>query len=123
MDWILTFGQKVLAIPGLHAILAALGVGFAVTHIFTLSLPAWVAIKTAQSWSRVIVFFSVLGTALMLLPTPVMFAWASTVAVFTPQFYTWLTEIIYHRWPWLKPKALLNAPEMQARVADKEASP
>lgn len=120
MDWILEFGQKVFAIPGLRAILAALGVGFAVTHIFTLALPVHIAIKTAQAWSRVIVFFAVLGTALALLPTPVMFAWAGTVAVFTPQFYTWVTEIVYHRWPWLKPKVLLTAPEMQARVKSDE---
>jgi len=121
MDWIQEFGQKVLAIPGLHAILASLGVGFAVTHIFTLSLPASMAIDTAKAWSRVIVFFAVLGTAMILLPTPVMFAWASTVAVFTPQFYTWATEVIYHTWPWLKPKALLTGIEMQVRIADKES--
>ncbi len=123
MDWLLEFGQKVLAIPGLHAILAAFGVGLAVTHLFTLSLPASMAIDTAKAWSRVIVFFAVMGTALFLLFTPVMFAWSFTVAVLTPQFYTWLAEIIYHRWPWLKPKALLTAPEMQARVAEKSTVP
>jgi len=120
MDWILEFGQKVLAIPGLHAILAAFGVGLAVTHVFTLSLPAWVAIKTVVAWSRVVVFVAVMVTALALLPTPVMFAWAFTVAIMTPLFYEWLTTILYHRYPWLKPKALLTGPEMQARVAEKE---
>jgi len=120
MDWLLTFGQKVLAIPGLHAILAAFGVGLAVTHVFTLSLPAWVAIKTVVAWSRLIIFLAVMTTALTLLPTPVMFAWAFTVAIMTPLFYEWLTTILYHRYPWLKPKALLTGPEMQARVAEKE---
>ncbi len=119
MDWLLTFGQKVLAIPGLHAILAAFGVGLAVTHVFTLSLPAWVAIKTVVAWSRVVVFVAVMVTALTLLPTPVMFAWAFTVAIMTPLFYEWLTTILYHRYPWLKPKALLTDTEMQARIKEK----
>jgi hypothetical protein len=120
MDWLLTFGQKVLAIPGLHAILAAFGVGLAVTHLFTLSLPAHIAIKTAKAWSRLIIFCAVMGTALALLPTPVMFAWAFTVAIMTPLFYEWLTEALYHWKPYLKPKVLLTAPEMQVRIAEKE---
>ena len=119
MDWLLTFGQKVLAIPGLHAILAAFGVGLAVTYVFSQSLPAWTAVKTAVAYSRVITFFAVMATALILLPTPVMAAWAFTVAIMTPLFYEWLTTILYHRYPWLKPKALLTDTEMQARIKEK----
>ena len=118
MDWVLAFGQKVFAIPGLHAILAALGIGFAVTHIFTLSLPANMAIKTAQAWSRVIVFVAVETTALLLLFTPYMVAWATTVAILAPQFYSWGTELLYHWKPYLKPKVLLTAAEMQVRIKE-----
>ena len=119
MDWILTFGQKVLAIPGLHAILAAFAAGIAVTYLLSLPLPASTAVKTAVSYARVITFLVVMTVALYLLPTPVMFAWAFTVAIMTPLFYEWLTTILYHRYPWLKPKALLTDTEMQARIKDK----
>ena len=119
MDWALTFGQKVFAIPGLHAILAAYGVGFAITHLFTLSLPAWTPVKTAVTYSRLIIFFAVMGTALFILPTPVMFAWSFTVAALTPKSYEGFMEWLYHRWPYLKPKALLTDTEMQARIKDK----
>lgn len=119
MDWIFEFGQKVLAIPGLHAILAAFAVGMAITYGFSQSLPAWTAVKTAVHYSRLITFFAVMATALALLPTPFMAAWAFTVAIMTPLFYEWLTTILYHRWPWLKPKALLTDTEMQARIKDK----
>ena len=120
MDWILEFGQKVLAIPGLHAILAAFGAGLAVTYLLSLPLPASTAVKTAVHYARVLTFFTVMTVAMVLLPTPVMFAWAFTVAIMTPLFYEWLTTILYHQWPWLKPKALLTAPEMQARIESKE---
>lgn len=120
MDWILEFGTKVLAIPGLHAILAAFGVGIAVTYLLSLPLPASTAVKTVVSYARVVTFVVVMTVALYLLPTPVMFAWAFTVAIMTPLFYEWLTTILYHQWPWLKPKALLTAPEMQARIESKE---
>ena len=119
MDWLLTFGQKVLAIPGLHAILAAFAAGIAVTYLLSLPLPAWTPVKTAVSYARVVTFLVVMTVALYLLPTPVMFAWAFTVAIMTPLFYEWLTTILYHRYPWLKPKALLTDTEMQARIKDK----
>jgi hypothetical protein len=120
MDWLLTFGQKVLAIPGLHAILAAWGAGMAVTYALSLPWPASTASKTVIAYSRLITFVTVMTVALYLLPTPVMFAWAFTVAIMTPLFYEWVMTILYHKFPWLKPKALLTAPEMQARVAQKE---
>ena len=120
MDWILEFGTKVLAIPGLHAILAAFGAGIASTYLLSLQLPAWTPVKYAVNYARVLTFFIVMGVALALLPTPVMFAWSFTVAIMTPLFYEWLTTILYHRYPWLKPKALLTGPEMQARVAEKK---
>lgn len=120
MDWILTFGQKVLAIPGLHAILAAFACGIASTYLLSLPLPAWTPIKYAVNYARVMTFFIVMGVALAILPTPVMFAWSFTVAIMTPLFYEWLTTVLYHQYPWLKPKALLTGPEMMARVKDKD---
>lgn len=119
MDWLLTFGQKVLAIPGLHAILAAWGAGMAVTYALSLPWPASTASKTVIAYSRLITFVTVMTVALYLLPTPVMFAWAFTVAIMTPLFYEWVMTILYHKFPWLKPKALLTDTEMQARIKEK----
>lgn len=119
LDWVFAFIGRMLAVPELHAILAALSAGLAVTYVLTLPLPAWTPIRVVVQWSRVIAFGLVMGIAVYLIPTPRMAIWAFTVAIFTPLFYEWLSAIIYHRWPWLKPKALLTAEEMQARVAAK----
>jgi hypothetical protein len=112
MDWILEFGQKVLAIPGLHAILAAWAAGCAMTYLCTLPMPAWTPIQTAVHYNRVLVFFTVMGTALALLPTPVMFAWAFTVAILTPASYEMATKALFLKWPALKPKALMTENEL-----------
>lgn len=119
MDWIdeaFKFAGKVMAVPELHAILTALAVGLGFTYLSTLPLPAKTSIKFAVQYARVIVFGAVLSIAFALKPTPKMVAYAFPVAIFTPLFYEWLMNILYHFWPWLKPKALLTATEMQARV-------
>lgn len=105
-DWLFAFLSKAFAIPELHAILASVGVGMAMAYVLTLPMPADTAIKTAVQYGRVIIFVTVMGVALAMVPTPHMAAWAFTVAVFTPLFYEWLATIIYHRWPWLRPKVL-----------------
>ena len=120
-DWALAFLMRVLAVPELSALLPAIGVGLAIAYLASLKFPEWLPIKTAQNYANVIIFFVVIIIATALLPTPRMALWSFTVAIFIPKTYEWLTEIIFHRWPWLKPKALLTAPEMQARVADKES--
>lgn len=120
MDWLLTFGQKVLAIPGLHAILAAWCAGVATTYGILLMLPYHTQVKHAVLYARIIVFFVVMTVALSILLTPVMFAWAFTVAILTPASYEMLTNGLFHRWPHLKPKALMTSFEMENRIADKE---
>jgi hypothetical protein len=120
LDWLLEFGGKVLAVPELHALLMAFAVGCALTYLFTQSLPAVTLVKTAVRWKRVIIFFVVFGIAVALRTTPVMVGWAFTVAILTPKVYEWGETIIYHRWPWLKPRALMTGTEMQCRVMEKE---
>ena len=112
-DWLLNFALKVFAVPGLHAILTAVAVGFALTYLMSRSLPANMAVCTAIRYQRLIVFITVFSISFSMVPSPVMGAWAFTVAIFTPQFYDWVTEIIFHRWPWLKPKALMTFDEYQ----------
>lgn len=124
MEWLeklFNLAVKAFALPGLHAILTALGVGFAVTYIFSRTLPAWTLVKWATQWSRVIIFLTTFATAVYLLPTPTVVAWGFMTAIMVPLVYEWVMAFFYHRYPWLKPKALLTANEMQVRV--KEAPP
>lgn len=122
MEWLeklFNLAVKAFALPGLHAILTALGVGFAVTYLLTLPLPAWTPIKFVVQYGRVLIFMVVFGTAVYLLPTPTMVAWGFTFAACIPLLYEWVMTSLYHRYPWLKPKALLTANEMQVRIKDK----
>lgn len=114
------FLVKMMSVPELHAILLAVCVGMALSYVFAQALPTWTPIKFAVQYQRTIVFFVVLFVALANVTTPRMGAWAFTVAIFTPLFYEWIGTIIYHRFPWLKPRSMLNDAEMQARVAGKE---
>ena len=100
------FIVKLLSIPQLHAIIVASVLGMAVTYLLSLKLPAITPIKLAVRFSRVLIFFTVVGTAYALIPTFIMLAWATSLGITLPLFYEWLTAIIYHRWPWLQPKAL-----------------
>lgn len=114
------FLGKVLLVPELHAMLLSVCVGMALSYLFAQTLPAWTAVKTAVRFQRVIVFFAVMGTALSSVYTPRMAAWAFTVAIFTPLFYEWLGTIIFHKWPWLRPRSMLSAEEMLARANKKD---
>lgn len=105
-DWALQFLLKIWAVPGLHAILSGVSVGFAISYVGSILLPAEMEVKRAITWTRAFVFFSVFFISFLQVPTPVMAAWSFSVAIFTPQFYEWAVQIIYHKWPWLKPKAL-----------------
>lgn len=111
----LSFMQRVFSIPELHAVLTSVAVGLALTYLLTLPLPAWTPVKAVVQYGRFLTFWIVFGLAVWLVPTPRMAAWAFTVAIFTPLFSEWLAAIIYHRWPWLKPKALLLPHETISR--------
>ncbi len=111
-DWLFGFLARAFAVPELHAILAGLFAGIAVAYALTLPLPAMTPVKTAVRYARVIVFVTVLGVSLALSLTPRTAAWAFTVAILAPLLHEWLLAIIYHRWPWLKPKALMTGPEL-----------
>lgn len=115
VDWLFAFLAKMLAVPELSALLPAIGVGLALAYLATVQFPASWPVKGVQKIAGVIIVFVVVGVATALLPTPRMALWAFTVAVFIPKTYEWLTAIIYHRFPWLKPKSLLTGDEMQAR--------
>lgn len=121
MEWLeklFNLAVKAFALPGLHAVLTALAVGFAVTYTLTRPLPAWTPVKFAVQWSRVIIFFTTFATAVYLLPTPTVVAWGFMTAIMVPLVYEWVMAFFYHRYPWLKPKALLTANEMQVRVKE-----
>lgn len=113
------FLTKMMAVPELHAIVLAVAVGMAISYALAQTLPAWTPIKVAVQYQRVIVFFAVVIVALANVFTPRMGAWAATVGVFTPLFYEWLGAIIFHRWPWLKPRAMLTDAEMHDRIVGK----
>lgn len=117
-DWIFTFIGRAFAVPELHAILAAMFAGMALAYLLTLPLPAMTPVKTAVRYGRVLIFFVVMGVALTFEPTPRTAAWAFSIAILTPLFHEWLFAIVYHRWPWLKPKALMTAPEL-VKAAEK----
>lgn len=119
-DWLFGFLARVLAVPELHAIAVASFAGIAITYLLQLPLPARTSVKVAVQWARVWIFLVVVGVAFYQVRSFVMFAWAASVGVLMPLLYEWAGAILFHRWPWLKPKSLLTAPEMQARVADKE---
>jgi hypothetical protein len=105
-DWLLTFAQKVFAVPELHAILVACVAGMALTYVLSLKWPAWTPVKAAVQYGRVLIFFVVVLVAVLQIRTPLMFTWAASIGLLLPLFYEWLGRIIYHRWPWLQPKAL-----------------
>lgn len=120
-DWLLAFAGKVMAVPELHAIIVAIAVGMAIAYLFTLQLPHHWAIDRVKRWSSAVVMLAVflvatglgphagalqLGWIRVPLPAPGMAAWAFVQAVFTPLYFTALGNFIYHRWPWLQPKAL-----------------
>lgn len=115
LDWLFAFIGRMLAVPELHAMLMALGAGLASTYLLTLPLPAWTPIRLAITYGRGLTFLIVMGVAVSLIPSPRMAVWAFTVAVFTPLAYEWLTALVYHRWPWLKPKAMMTAEELAKR--------
>lgn len=120
MDWdaVWTFLGKVFAVPELHALLTAMASGLALTYATTVYLPAKTPVKIAVYAARALVFFTVMGISFALLSTPRMVAYSFPVAILTPLFYEWGMNILYHWLPWLKPKALLNASEMQERVKE-----
>lgn len=122
MDWLedlYNLALKALALPSFHAIVTALGVGFAVTYLLALPLPAKTPLMWAVRWSRVVIATTVFGTAVYLVPTPTVVAWGFTVAILTPRLYEMVMDQLYHWKPWLKPKSLLTGPEMQVRIKDK----
>lgn len=122
MEWLeklFNLAVKAFALPSFHAIVTSLFAGFAVTYLLTLPLPAWTPVKWVVQWARLVTFLTVFSVAVILLPTPTMVAWAGSMAIFTPLFYEWAMQILYHRYPWMKPKALLTASEMQVRIKDK----
>lgn len=120
MDWegIFNFLGKVMAVPELHALITAFAVGLAITYAATVYLPAKTPVKWAVYAARLVIFCAVMGVSFWLKPTPRMVAYAFPVAILTPLFYEWLTNLLYHWLPWLKPKALLTAPEMQVRIKE-----
>jgi hypothetical protein len=105
-DWALAFALKVFAVPELHAIAVACVAGMALAYLLSLKLPAWTPVKTAVQSGRVLIFFVVVIVAVLQIHTALMFTWAASIGVLLPLFYEWLGRIIYHRWPWLQPKAL-----------------
>lgn len=124
LDWLFAFIGKAFAIPELHAVIAGLVVGMALAYALTLPLPAMTPVKTAVRYGRVLIFFVVMGVSLALKPTPRTAAWAFSVAILAPLFHEWLFAIVYHRWPWLKPKALMTAPELvKAAEPKREGEP
>ncbi|MCX7041091.1 MAG: hypothetical protein NT117_00060, partial [Gammaproteobacteria bacterium] len=70
LDGMLTFMLRVFAVPQLHAMLTAVGVGLALTYLLQLPLPAWTPVKVAVQYARLLIFFVVLGIAVVLVPTP-----------------------------------------------------
>lgn len=106
LDWLFAFIARAFAVPELHAVLAALAAGMALAYVLTLPLPAATTLKAAKQYGRVLIFCTVMLVALTLHPTPRTAAWAFTVALLAPLFHEWLFAIVYHRWPWLQPKAL-----------------
>jgi hypothetical protein len=117
LDWLFAFIGRMLAVPELHALIMALGAGLASCYLLTLPLPAWTPVRVAAFYGRLVTFAVVFGVAVYLIPSPRMAVWAFTVAVFTPLAYEAAAAAIFHRWPWLKPKALMTADEMAVHVA------
>lgn len=113
IDWIFTFLGKAFAVPELHAVLAGLFAGIAVAYALTLPLPAMMPIKTAKNYARLFVFVTVMTVSLLLDFKPRTAAWAFTVAIMAPLLHEWLFALVYHRWPYLKPKALQTVTELQ----------
>lgn len=118
-DWLFSFAAKVLAVPELHAILVAFAIGCALTYATAHMMPARWRSSTAVILSRVLIVAAVMMVATMQVPTPVMAGWAFTVGVLTPPVYEMSLAALWHRWPWIKPKAMLTAPEMLERMKKK----
>lgn len=114
-DWFLTFAGKVLAVPELHAIIVAFAVGCALTYATAHLMPMRWRSSTVVLLSRILIVAAVMLVASMQVQTPVMAAWSFTVGVLTPPVYEMTLASLWHRWPWLKPRALLTGAEYQAR--------
>lgn len=106
IDWLFSFLARAFAIPELHAVVAGMAAGLAVAYVLTVALPASTPFKVAVQYARVVVFLTVMVVALSLKLSTYTAAWAFTVALLAPLFHEWLFAIVYHRWPWLRPKAL-----------------
>lgn len=118
-DWLFAFIARVLAVPELHAITVASFAGIAITYLLQLPLPMRTPVKVAVQWARVWIFLVVLGVAFYQVRTFVMFAWAASFGLLMPLFYEWIGAIIFHRYPWLKPRALKTGADF-GRVDDTE---
>lgn len=111
---VFAFAARVLAVPELHALALATAVAFALTYALSLQLPATWLVTTARRWIRAILVLLVLGVAMWMRPTAVMFGWAVTYGVFLPLLYEAFWHRIHALYPWLKPKALMTAYELEA---------
>lgn len=112
-DWLFTFLGRAFAVPELHAVVAGLFAGIAVAYTLTLPLPAMMPIKKAKNYGRLFVFVTVMVVSLTLDFKPRTAAWAFTVAIMAPLLHEWLFAMVYHKFPWLKPKALQTVDELE----------
>lgn len=107
-EWIFAFLGRALAQPELAAVFAGVCAGIAMTYTVQRLLPWHMAVSRAELIGRVVTFATVLGIALLVHFTPRTFAWAFTVALLAPLLHEFAFAILYRKWPFLKPKALMS---------------
>lgn len=121
-DWAFSFLRKILEVPELFAVLTGLFAGMAVSYLLTLPLPSFTPVKVAKQYARGVVFITVMIVSMTIYRTPRTAAWGFTIAIMAPLFHEWLFTILYHKWPWLKPKALQTGAELNNSKETSNAS-